>query len=56
MRPIVILTSSNENPDIQKCYALGANSYLVKPVNFEGFTEAIKTLGLYWKFLNQLPR
>lgn len=53
--PIVILTSSKEHPDIQKCYQLGANSYIVKPVNFEGFTQAIKNLGLYWLLLNQPP-
>ena len=53
--PVVMLTSSKVDPDIEKCYALGANSYLVKPVNFEGFAEAIKNLGFYWLLLNQLP-
>jgi two-component system, response regulator len=53
--PVVMLTSSKENPDIQKCYDLGANSYIVKPVNFEEFAEAIKNLGFYWLLLNQSP-
>lgn len=55
MTPVVIMTSSNESPDIQKCYNLGANSYIVKPVNFEGFAEAIRNLGFYWLLLNQHP-
>lgn len=53
--PVVMLTSSKEDPDIQKCYSLGANSYIVKPVNFEGFAEAIKNLGFYWLLINQPP-
>ncbi|MCW3089704.1 MAG: response regulator [Ferruginibacter sp.] len=53
--PVVMLTSSKENPDIQKAYALGANSYIVKPVGFEGFTKAIMELGFYWMLLNQSP-
>jgi two-component system, response regulator len=53
--PIVILTSSKEDPDIQTCYKLGVNSYIVKPVNFKGFAEAIKNLGLYWLLINQPP-
>jgi two-component system response regulator len=53
--PVVVLTSSKENPDIQKCYNLGANSYIVKPVNFESFAQAIKNLGFYWLLLNQPP-
>jgi two-component system response regulator len=53
--PVVILTSSKEDPDIKKCYTLGANSYIVKPVNFEGFAESIRNLGFYWLLLNQPP-
>lgn len=53
--PVVVLTSSKENPDIEKCYALGANSYIVKPVDFTGFMEAISHSGLYWVMLNHPP-
>lgn len=55
MIPVVMLTSSKEDPDIQKCYKLGANSYIVKPVNFIGLAEAIKSIGFYWLILNQPP-
>ena len=51
--PIVMLTSSNEGPDIEKCYALGANSYIVKPVDSDNFYKAIKEIGLYWMVLSQ---
>jgi len=50
--PVVILTSSKEDPDIQKCYDLGANSYVVKPVEFDEFQKAISDLGLYWMMVN----
>jgi CheY-like chemotaxis protein len=53
--PVVVLTSSKESPDIQKSYVLGANSYIVKPVNFEGFAQSIRNLGFYWLLLNQPP-
>jgi CheY-like chemotaxis protein len=51
--PVIMLTSSRENPDIQKAYKLGANSYIVKPVEFEAFTRSIADLGFYWMILNQ---
>lgn len=54
--PIVVLTSSKEDPDIQTCYQLGVNSYIVKPVEFENFSKAIADIGLYWMLLNQSPR
>jgi two-component system response regulator len=53
--PVVILTSSKEDPDIKRCYELGANSYIVKPVESDKFFDAIKELGLYWMILNQSP-
>jgi two-component system response regulator len=51
--PIVVLTSSEEAPDIKPCYELGVNNYIVKPVDFEGFIAAIINLGLYWLLLNK---
>ncbi|SDL59564.1 Response regulator receiver domain-containing protein [Pedobacter sp. ok626] len=53
--PIVMLTSSNEGPDIEKCFELGANSYIVKPVDSDNFFHAVKEIGLYWMILNQAP-
>ena len=51
--PVVILTSSQEDPDIAKCYSLGANSYIVKPVDSNNFFSAIKEMGMYWMILSQ---
>ncbi|HXA02486.1 MAG TPA: response regulator [Cytophagaceae bacterium] len=53
--PVVILTSSGEDPDIEKCYELGASSYIVKPVEFDTFAKTVVELGLYWLLLNRLP-
>ncbi len=53
--PVVVLTSSREQPDIAKAYELGANSYIVKPVDFKQFTDSIRELGLYWLVLNIPP-
>jgi DNA-binding NarL/FixJ family response regulator len=50
-----MLTSSREEPDIETSYQLGANSYIVKPVDFDQFRETIKKLGFYWQILNTLP-
>jgi two-component system, response regulator len=55
MIPVVVLTSSREEKDIIESYRLGVNSYIVKPVDFEKFVEAVKTFGLYWLLINQPP-
>lgn len=51
--PVVVLTSSKEHPDLESCYALGANSYIVKPVEFIDFHKVVNELGVYWVMLNQ---
>ena len=53
--PVVVLTSSREQNDIVESYQFGVNSYIVKPVDFEQFTESMRQLGLYWALLNQPP-
>lgn len=55
MIPVVIMTSSREEQDIINSYQLGVNSYVVKPVDFEGFARAVSQLGLYWLLTNQPP-
>ena len=54
--PVVVVTSSQEDPDVKAAYALGANSYVVKPVEFDAFVDAMSNLGLYWLLVNQPPK
>jgi two-component system, response regulator len=51
--PIVVITSSRQEPDIQEAYKMGANSYVVKPVDFDQFVNAMSSLGLYWLLVNE---
>jgi len=54
--PVVIVTSSREDPDIKAAYELGANSYVVKPVDFDTFADSMSQLGLYWLLVNLPPK
>ncbi len=53
--PVVALTSSREGPDLSRCYELGVNAYVVKPVNFQEFIQAARHLGVFWALINEPP-
>jgi len=53
--PVVVLTSSKEDVDLDECYRLGVNSYVSKPVEFDDFAKVVSELGMYWLLINQLP-
>ncbi len=53
--PIVMLTSSREEPDLKTCYELGVNAYVVKPVDFAEFVDAVRQIGVFWGLINELP-
>lgn len=54
--PVVMLTSSREEPDLKQCYDLGVNAYVVKPVAFNDFMDAVKQIGVFWAMLNEMPQ
>jgi len=54
--PVVMLTSSREEPDLKECYDLGVNAYIVKPVDFKDFLDAVKHIGIFWAMLNEQPQ
>lgn len=53
--PVVVMTSSREDRDLEECYRLGVNAYVVKPLDFLEFVSAVKTVGLFWAMLNEPP-
>ena len=53
--PVIVFTSSQEDPDVNECYRLGVNSYIVKPLEFDVFAKIVKEIGLYWFLVNHLP-
>jgi CheY-like chemotaxis protein len=53
--PVVVLTSSRESLDLEECYRLGVNAYVVKPVRFADFVDAVKQTGVFWALVNQPP-
>jgi CheY-like chemotaxis protein len=53
--PIVVLTSSRESRDVEDCYRLGVNAYVVKPIEFRGFVEAVRAVGVFWALINEPP-
>jgi CheY-like chemotaxis protein len=53
--PVVVLTSSRESPDLEQCYRLGVNAYVVKPVRFAEFVESVRRTGVFWALINQTP-
>jgi CheY-like chemotaxis protein len=53
--PVVMLTSSREEPDLICCYEIGVNAYVVKPVGFSDFMNAVKPLGIFWALINEIP-
>ena len=55
MVPVVVLTSSRESADLEECYRLGINAYVVKPVRFTEFAEAVKQIGIFWALINEPP-
>jgi CheY-like chemotaxis protein len=55
MIPVVMLTSSREEPDLKRCYELGTNAYVVKPVNFNDFISSVKQLAIFWGLINEVP-